>query len=128
MTVLADQPLLNLTCGGTFAPEFEFFDASDMPISVVDCVARMEIRRCVDDDEVILALDSDTARGGIGGITLLGNSVAIYINSSETEALRDITYHKEKLVYDLKLYSDPNTCSVVLSGRVRVTHSVTQEP
>lgn len=128
MSILADFPLLNLQCGSTFAPEFKFFDEGDVPIDIADCIARMEIRRCVDDDEVILALDNDTNRGGIGGLDIMMNSVSVFINSKETEALRSITYHKEKLVYDLKLYSDPDTCAVVLGGHVRVTHTVTQEP
>lgn len=90
-----------------------------VPVSLVGCTARMQVREKLDAPAVLLELTTENGRIVLGG---LAGTVTLVLTAAETEAL---TWRSG--VYDLEIEFPSGDVRRLLAGTVRVVPEVTRD-
>ena len=104
--------------GSTVAVDILYKDDSGDPINLNGYVARMQLRRRVDDEEPLLELSTGNGRLILGGEE---GTVQINVNASDTEGLDAV-----EGVYDLELVSGAGIVDKLLRGTFEIIREVTR--
>jgi len=104
--------------GATFVQELYYVDADDNAIVITGATARMQVRRTVENEDVLIELSTEDGSivvdGANGGITLT-------ITASDTEDLPSGEW-----VYDLFVTLPSNAIMRFLAGSFEVVERVTR--
>jgi len=109
---------LKIEQGSTLRLDILYKDESGDPVDLNGYVARMQLRRRIDDEEPVLELTTGNGRLTLGGAD---GTVEINVNASDTEGL-DAT----EGVYDLELVSGAGIVDKLLRGTFEIIREVTR--
>jgi hypothetical protein len=104
--------------GATFDKSFVWKNSSGVPINLTGYSARMQIRRAVSEDEVLIELTTNNSRINI--ISLQG-VVRLKISPVDTAAMS-----WSRGVYDLELVAPDGYVTRLLKGTVTISKEVTR--
>jgi hypothetical protein len=104
--------------GATFTYTLTLTDNVGTPINLTGYTARMQMRRAVQSDEVLISL---TTQNGRIVITPLTGVIVLNIEATATAALNFQT-----AVYDLEIESAGGIVTRVLQGKVTLSREVTR--
>lgn len=116
----ASRHNITILQGATFDLRAVWTDASGNPEDLTGVVARMQVRKRHNSEEVLLDLDSDT----LGGITVdvPAGAIEVEVTPDLTEALPG----RLRGFYDLELLFPGGRVVRLLQGRVKVDPEVTR--
>jgi hypothetical protein len=109
----------NMVCeqGATFIRSFTWKDRAGDPVPLEGYTARMQVRRRVNDDEVVMEFTTEN-----GGIEITGpGKLVITASEAETAGLQPMTG-----VYDLELVSPTDVTTRLLRGQFVIDPEVTR--
>ena len=104
--------------GSTFSYNLTLTDQVGTPLNLTGYTARMQMRRAVQSQDVLISL---TTENGRLTITPLTGQIAINIEATATAALSFQT-----AVYDLEIQSDGGIVTRIIQGRVTLSPEVTR--
>lgn len=112
--------IYNITCdqGATFTRVITIFEPDgETPYDLTGYTARMQVRRQVDENDVLIELTTENGRIALGGVA---GTVTLSISAEDTAGLVDDG------VYDLEIISGANVHRV-LKGLFRLDYEVTRD-
>lgn len=116
---MAEEYDITIEQGATFQLQITWKDRDDIAIDLTGFTARMQIRRRVGADEVLVEATTENGYIALGGAT---GTVEISIPADVTEAL-----NFKRGVYDLELESSGGIVTRLIQGCVYVSREVTRD-
>lgn len=109
---------LEINQGATYSKTFTWKDGAGEPVNLTAYTARMQVRRGVSDETVLLELTTENGRLTLGGVA---GTVSLNLTPTVTAA---IDWRRGK--YDLELVAPDGSVTRFLDGQVVVSREVTR--
>ena len=120
--MLASKYNIVVEAGATYRKKITWKNSNRIPVNLTGCTARMQVRKTVNSDVVLLLLTTEN-----GGINIVGVSgtIEIVILDNQTDDLSNGVYDLE-IIHPLGDNQTRNDVTRLLYGSVTVSPSVTR--
>lgn len=115
---------IKVEAGATYRQQIVWSDTAGIPIDLTACVARMQVRKKIDDAAVMLELTTENGGIVLGGVA---GSVDIVITDDQTNTLGNGVYDLEIVMALQEGQTRPDVVRL-LFGAVEVSKNVTRQP